>query len=432
LVARGRTLGALTLAMTSSGRAFTHGNLELLDELVGRASVAVDNSRLYADIQDNDRRKDEFLAMLGHELRNPLAAIANALEYATVARTDERAFGRAREILGRQVQMMARLVDDLLDVSRITRGKIELRKETVELEGAVRRAVATVDPIITTRQHELTVSLPDHPVRLTADPARLEQILANLLNNAAKYTDPGGRIRLDAICQGDQVSIHIHDSGVGIPEHLLPRVFDLFMQGDRSLDRAQGGLGIGLTLVRSLVEMHGGAVEAKSDGPGRGSEFIVRLPSSNAPQHEGANGATNGDAAPAAASSRRVMVVDDNADLVATMTALLKLAGHDVCACNDGPSAIDAALEYQPEVILIDIGLPGMNGYEVAARLRQMPNFEQATLVAITGYGQADDRRRAREAGFDHHLTKPVFFEHLQEVLSYPHRPARAGAPSSA
>jgi CheY-like chemotaxis protein/two-component sensor histidine kinase len=326
---------------------------------------------------------------------------------------------------------MARLVDDLLDVSRITRGKIELRKETVELEGAVRRAVATTDPIITTRQHELTVSLPDHPVLLTADPARLEQILANLLNNAAKYTDPGGRIRLDAVCQGDQVAIHIHDSGVGIPEHLLARVFDLFMQGDRSLDRAQGGLGIGLTLVRSLVEMHGGTVEAKSDGPGRGSEFIVRLPCSRAPVHEGANGSANGDAAPAAPASRRVLVVDDNADLVATMTALLKLAGHDVCACHDGPAAIETALEYQPEVILIDIGLPGMNGYEVASRLRQMPTFEQATLVAITGYGQADDRRRAREAGFDHHLTKPVFFEHLQEVLSYPHRPARAGAPST-
>jgi signal transduction histidine kinase/DNA-binding response OmpR family regulator len=432
LVARGRTLGALTLAMGYSGRAFTHTNLELLDELVGRAAVALDNSRLYADIQDNDRRKDEFLAMLGHELRNPLAAIANALEYASVARSDERAFGRAREILSRQVEMMARLVDDLLDVSRITRGKIELRKATVELEGAVRRAVATVEPIITTRQHELSVSLPDHPVCLAADPARLEQILANLLNNAAKYTDPGGRISLNAICQGDQVAIHVRDSGVGIPEHLLPRVFDLFMQGDRSLDRAQGGLGIGLTLVRSLVEMHGGNVEAKSEGLGRGSEFIVRLPCCRSGAQEDSNGSTNGEPSTTSPVSRRVMVVDDNADLVATMTALLKLAGHDVCSCHDGPSAIDAALEYQPDVILIDIGLPGMNGYEVAVRLRQMPNFEQAVLVAITGYGQADDRRRAREAGFDHHLTKPVFFEHLQEVLSYPSRPASARAPSSA
>ncbi len=327
--------------------------------------------------------------------------------------------------------MMARLVDDLLDVSRITRGKIELRKEAVELEGAVRRAVATAEPLITTRQHELTVTLPEQSISLVADPARLEQILANLLNNAAKYTDPGGRIQLNAVCHGDQVAIHIRDTGVGIPEHLLPQIFDLFMQGDRSLDRAQGGLGIGLTLVKSLVEMHGGTVEAKSEGLGRGSEFIVRLPCSLVPKHEGANGSPE-DAAATDSAPRRVMVVDDNADLVATMTALLRLAGHDVCSCHDGPSAIDAAVEYQPEVILIDIGLPGMNGYEVATRLRQMPPFEQTTLIAITGYGQADDRRRAREAGFDHHLTKPVFFEHLQQVLSNPRRPTRADAPSSA
>ncbi len=229
--------------MGESQRTFRPEDLALAEELAGRAAVALDNARLYREIQDGDRRKDEFLAMLGHELRNPLAAIANALEYVQIAGRDAVAFDRAREILARQVQMMARLVDDLLDVSRITRGKIELRKEVVELQSAVTRAVATVEPMVCARQHELSVSMPDRPIRLLADPARLEQVLANLLNNAAKYTDPGGRIRLEVEHDDNEVCIHIRDTGVGIPEHLLPRVFDLFMQGDRSLDRAARGFG---------------------------------------------------------------------------------------------------------------------------------------------------------------------------------------------
>jgi len=241
LTARGRILGALTLVMGESSRVFQPDDLALAEDLAGRAAVAFDNARLYREIQEGDRRKDEFLAMLGHELRNPLAAITNALEYVHVARQDAGAFERAREILTRQVQMMARLVDDLLDVSRITRGKIELRKEVVELSAAVTRAVATAEPLISARRHDLAVSLPSRPIRLMADPARLEQVLANLLNNAAKYTDPGGSIRLDVEVVDREVVVHVRDSGVGIPEHLLPRVFDLFMQGDRSLDRSQGG-----------------------------------------------------------------------------------------------------------------------------------------------------------------------------------------------
>jgi two-component system CheB/CheR fusion protein len=257
-----------------------------------------------------------------------------------------------------------------------------------------------------------------------ADPARLEQVLANLLNNAAKYTDPGGRIRLEVECGQREVAVHVRDSGVGIPEHLLPRVFDLFMQGDRSLDRSQGGLGIGLTLVRSLVEMHGGHVEVVSDGPGRGSDFCIRLPLAAAEQEHSDNGACSPEG-PANGSARRILLIDDNADLTSTMSALLKLAGHEVAVCGDGPSGIEAAHECQPEVILIDIGLPGMNGYEVAGRLRQLPQFDRTLLVAVTGYGQADDRRRSREAGFDHHLVKPVFFETLQELLSGPQLTAR-------
>ena len=425
LVARGRILGALSLVLGDPGRKFRPEDLALAEELAGRAAVALDNARLYGEIQEGDRRKDEFLAMLGHELRNPLAAIANALEYAYVAAGDPAAFQQSRDILARQVQMMARLVDDLLDVSRITRGKIELRKEVVDLQSAVSRATTTVEPLISARQHELTVTVPDRPLRLLADPARLGQILANLLNNAAKYTDPGGRIRLDVECDDGTVAIHVRDTGVGIAPHLQPRVFELFMQGDRSLDRAQGGLGIGLTLVRSLVELHGGQVEVLSEGLGRGSDFVVRLPLA-VPEA----GATDGrplehNGAPAG-DSRKVLLIDDNVDLTTTMSALLRLGGHDVVVCGDGPSGIDAAIEFLPEVVLIDIGLPGMNGYEVAGRLRSMPQFDQTLLVAVTGYGQADDRRRAHEAGFDHHLVKPVFFDALQQLLATPQPSSRA------
>jgi CheY-like chemotaxis protein len=246
-----------------------------------------------------------------------------------------------------------------------------------------------------------------------------------LLNNAAKYTDPGGRIRLDVECNEETVVVHVRDTGVGISPQLLPRVFELFMQGDRSLDRAQGGLGIGLTLVRSLVELHGGQVEVFSEGLGRGSDFVVRLPLA-APQADAIDGRTVAQDGAPAGESRKVLLIDDNVDLTATMSALLRLGGHDVVVCGDGPSGIDAALEFQPEVVLVDIGLPGMNGYEVAGRLRSMPQFENTLLVAVTGYGQADDRRRAHEAGFNHHLVKPVFFDALQQLLAGPQPPSRA------
>jgi signal transduction histidine kinase/DNA-binding response OmpR family regulator len=431
LIARGRILGALTLVLGPSARCFRPEDLLLAEELAGRAAVALDNARLYREIQEGDRRKDEFLAMLGHELRNPLAAITNALEFLQIAGSDPASFEQGRDVLARQIQMMARLVDDLLDVSRITRGKIDLRKQIVELPAAVSRAMATVESLISALQHVISISLPNQPVRLLADPARLEQILANLLNNAAKYTDPGGRIRLEVECNGCEVSIHVRDTGVGIPQHLLPRVFELFMQGDRSLDRSQGGLGIGLTLVRSLVELHGGKVEVFSEGPGQGSDFVVRLPlllSESEPEEQKTGGlprATQSD-------RRRVLLIDDNIDLTTTMSALLRLAGHEVTVCCDGPAGVEAALEIMPEVILVDIGLPGMNGYEVASRLRQLSQFDRTMLVAVTGYGQADDRRRAREAGFDHHLVKPVFFEALQELLAGPKFAAKSQGLASA
>jgi signal transduction histidine kinase/DNA-binding response OmpR family regulator len=418
LLARGRTLGSLLLAVGPSGRRYNLKDRAMAEDLVGRAAIALDNARLVREIQEGDRRKDEFLAMLGHELRNPLAAIANALACLDLGGRDGQIRAEARAILDRQVHQMARLVDDLLDVSRITRGKVELRKEPVALESVVDRAVASAQPWISARQHELSVSMPPDNLVLLADPARLEQILANLLNNAAKYTEPRGRIWLSAQRQANHVLLKVRDTGIGIPQQLLPRVFDLFIQGDRSLDRSQGGLGIGLTLVRSLVELHGGTVEVHSPGPQQGSEFVVRLPlSAMAPPPEPPPPAAPPDVALPPAG-RRVLVVDDNVDLVTTTSMLLRKLGHKVYSAHDGPSAIEAAAACHPQVILVDIGLPGMNGYDVARHLRQRPGFHRVLLVAMTGYGQQEDRQRSRDAGFDHHLVKPVRLQELQALLT--------------
>ena len=433
LLARGRTLGVYCLARSHERGPFDKADLALAEDLAIRAAIAIDNARLYREIQDGDRRKDEFLAMLGHELRNPLAAIANALDCLRLTDKDEEIFTGAQDVLDRQVQQMSRLVDDLLDVSRITRGKVELRKEPIKLGSAVDRAVATVQPTVLARRHELSVTLPEEDVLLEADPVRLEQILANLLNNAAKYTEPGGQIWLTGLCEGDHVVLRVRDTGMGIPPHLLPKVFDLFTQGDRSLDRSQGGLGIGLTLVKSLVAMHGGQVQAYSAGPQQGSEFVVRLPCMERavepppPPIAEFAAVTNG-------SSRRILLVDDNADLTKTMATLLERVGHVVRTAGDGPSAIDAAVDFQPQVVLIDIGLPGMNGLEVATFLRQRLAMNDAYLVAMTGYGQSEDRRRSREAGFDHHLVKPVPLGTIQDLLAQLSTERRVGdhAPAAA
>lgn len=418
LMARGRTLGIFCLARQGEREGFTKIELAVAEDLTARAAIALDNTRLYREIQEGDRRKDEFLAMLSHELRNPLAAITNALECLKESRDDEEIFNSAEQVLDRQVTQMARLVDDLLDVSRITRGKVELRKEIIQLQSAVERAVSASRPMIAARRHDLTVSMPPEDLRLHADPVRLEQVLANLLNNAAKYTEPGGKIFLNVLCDDAQVDIRVRDTGMGIAPHLLPNVFDLFTQGDRSLDRSQGGLGIGLTLVRSLVALHGGQVEAFSEGPRQGSEFVVRLPILTEPAEAAAS--PDGAAAELAptSASRRILLVDDNPDLTATMATLLKKLGHDVRIAADGPSAIDLATDFQPELVLVDIGLPGMNGYEVAHFLRQRLQMEQTFLVAMTGYGQSEDRQRSKEAGFDDHLVKPVPLRTVQELLA--------------
>jgi len=420
LVARGKVLGTLTLARIREG-AYSPLDISLAGTLAGRVAVAIDNANLFRKIQEGDRRKDEFLATLSHELRNPLAAISNALECMEVAADSPTIVEEARAILRRQIQYVVRLVDDLLDVSRITRGKIRLRKEIVELHHVVEGAVAAVRSMIDDRGHRLAISLPEQPIRLHGDPTRLEQAVGNLLNNAAKYTPPGGRIDLRAEIDCGQVAIRVADTGAGIPADQLPTIFDLFAQGDRTLDRSEGGLGIGLTLVRSLISLHGGEIEAASEGPGRGSEFTVRLPVAAAPVSVQASAAANSASAArngvSVAHHRRVLLVDDNVDLATATAALLRAIGHEVHLCHDGRQALDRFLEVRPDVVFVDIGLPGMSGHDVARAIRSRTEGDGLMLVAITGYGQAEDRRRSRDAGFDLHLVKPVSLGALENVL---------------
>jgi signal transduction histidine kinase len=360
------------------------------------------------------KRKDEFLAMLGHELRNPLAPVRNALHVLRTRYSGDPVAAQMVSVMDRQVALMARLVDDLMDVSRITRGKIELRKAPVDLAVAVTRSVESVRPFLNERRHQLTVHLPPEPVFVQADVARLEQVLMNLLNNAAKYTEPGGHVTVTAGREGGQAVVRVRDNGIGIRREMLPRIFDLFQQADRVPGRVIEGLGIGLTLVRNLVELHGGTVSADSEGPGRGSEFTVRLPALAAPPSE----------APAVRPQRRarplrILVVDDNVDGAESMALVLRQDGHQVRVAHDGPAALDAARALAPEVVLLDIGLPnGMDGYEVARRLRALPGAADARLIALTGFGPDGDAQRSRDVGFDRYLTKPVDLAALNDLLA--------------
>ncbi|HKH48919.1 MAG TPA: ATP-binding protein [Thermoanaerobaculia bacterium] len=358
------------------------------------------------EIAAADRRKDQFLAMLAHELRNPLAPIRNAVELMRQVETMDPSFQPSREMVERQVKNLARLVDDLLDVSRITQGSIRLRQEVVDLKTILERAVDATRSLIESRAHELTLDLPQEPIRLEADPTRLEQVVANLLNNAAKYTMPGGSIKLSGALEDKEAVIRVRDNGIGVPPDVLGRVFEPFVQSDGSLARTEGGLGIGLTLVRSLIEMHGGRVEANSPGLGQGSEFVVRLPVRVAQTAE--TTATDEPAPRPLARPVHVLVVEDNVDAAESLATLLRVWGHDVQVVHDGLDAIDAAREQRPEVVLLDIGLPGLDGYQVARRLREDVGLDSSLLVAMTGYGQPEDRRRSREAGIHHHFVKPV------------------------
>ncbi len=412
LRARGRRIGAL-LVGASAARTITSADRALAADVAGRTAIALDNALLYTRIQEADQRKDEFLAMLAHELRNPLAPIRNALNVLRLSMPQDGIVGRSQSIIDRQVQQLTRIVDDLLDVSRLTQGKIRLERTVVELGLVLERALETARTVISERGHALDVQLPSVPVHVDGDPVRLAQVFANLLNNAAKYTPEGGSIRVTATLDGATVHVRVQDDGEGIGPDVLPHVFDLFAQGNRSLARSEGGLGIGLTVVRSLLEKHGGSVEARSDGPGLGSEFVVRLPIATAVPSEPV--AEESPTAPA--TGLRVLLVDDNADANEALEALLRMDGQEVRQALDGPTALEIAREFRPEVVLCDLGLPGMDGYEVIRRLREELADAMPIIAAVTGYARAEDRRRTREAGFDYHLAKPVALEALRAVL---------------
>jgi signal transduction histidine kinase len=418
-----RPVGLMGL-YSRSPRRFPPGEHLFAQALADVLGVATERKRLEGelrvrvrDLAEADRRKDEFLAMLAHELRNPLAPVRNGLQVLRVRRNADPEVDRLAEMMSRQVGQMVRLVDDLLDVSRITKGKVTLRREPVDLTAVVNQAVEAVRPLLDARRHELTVATPPEPIRLDADPSRLAQVIGNLLNNAVKYTDEGGRIWLDTHRERDQAVISVRDTGVGISAEMLPRVFDLFTQIDPTLDRSQGGLGVGLTLVRSLVELHGGTVYASSPGPGRGSEFVVRIPALPLTTRPESGHLATPDSAPTLSPPRRILIVDDNVDAAESLAMLLELFGHQVRTAYGGPAALEAVESHRPEVVLLDIGLPGMDGYEVARRLRRNPALSGVTLVALTGYGQENDRRKTHDAGFDHHLVKPVDTDDLARLL---------------
>lgn len=378
--------------------------------------------QLAADLSEADRRKDEFLATLAHELRNPLAPIRNGLQILKLAGSTPIVAEKVLAMMERQLSQMVRLVDDLLDVSRISRGKVELRKERIDLATVVQNAVETSLPLIEQQGHSLTVTLPPDPVYLDADATRLAQVFLNLLNNAAKYSEKDGQIWLTAEQQGAEVIVSVKDTGIGISAAHMPRIFELFSQVSTALEKSQGGLGIGLSLVKGLVELQGGTIEARSDGPGKGSEFIVRLPTSTSTSTmttlllPSVNG--TGTVEPASHPKCRILVVDDNEDATVSLAMMLEIIGHEVCTAHDGEAGVNLAKKYQPDIILMDLGMPRMNGYEAARHIRQETWGTRIILVALTGWGADDDRRKTQDAGFDRHLVKPVEPNALLQLLA--------------
>ena len=416
LIARDVSHGAIICCLQGVRRTFEPADVALLENLAGRAATALDNAQLYQTIRDGERRKDEFLAMLGHELRNPLAAITNAGELTKLLDPSDPTYQETLEVIRQQASLMKRLVDDLLDVSRITSGRIPLQKSIVNVGELLARVAESNGPLFTSRGHTLQLTVPKSDVFVAADPFRLEQILSNLLVNAAKYTDPGGEIWFCAAREQGDVVFRIRDTGIGIGPDLLPNVFDLFAQAHRSLHRAEGGLGIGLTIVRGLAELHGGRVWAASDGYGRGAEFCVSLPAWTGAVVE--SPAVPPLVVAANDRPRRILVVEDQPALSRVTVALLRKLGHEVRAAADGREALLAVREYHPEVVLLDIGLPGMDGYEVARCLRMEMGETAPILVAMTGYGQHEVNRHSGRAEFDHHLVKPADLGALRELLA--------------
>lgn len=413
---QGKYLGVLTVCRHQRRGDFSTSDRHLVREIAGRAAMALDNARLYSALQRADRDKNEFLSMLAHELRNPLASICNAVQLLQMPGYKGQDIEWVAEVVSRQMAQLVRMVDDLLDISRITQGKIQMQMALIHPEDFVRRAVETSQPLFDARQHHLEITVSKNCSLVEGDTVRLTQVVANLLNNAAKYTPEGGAIQLLVECHGEELKIRVRDNGIGIPANMLSRVFDLFAQDTRALDRAQGGLGIGLTLVQRLTEMHGGTVQAYSNGEKQGSEFIVTLPLA---QQTAVEADWSPNPAPAMVTgpldSKTILVVDDNVDAAMGLSRLLRTFNCDVTVAHDGISALNAFSESKPDAVLLDIGLPGMDGYEIARHIRQMAMGTPPLLVAITGYGQEEDHRRSLEAGFNHHLVKPV---NLKDILT--------------
>jgi signal transduction histidine kinase/ActR/RegA family two-component response regulator len=415
---KARELEALNVHLAIANAELAQANRALKDEVAERI-------RAQEALEATDRRKDDFLAMLSHELRNPLAAIQGAIELMQRKPLDDPQLVWARDVVSRQNRHLSRLIDDLLEVSRITRGKLTLHEETVELRDVARHAVETVRPLLQARRHNLTLRLAEHALYVQGDAVRLAQVVANLLANAAKYTPEGGHIEVVVEPSSENAKypealIRVKDNGAGISDDVLARLFEPSTHEERLNSGSHGGLGIGLIVVRGLVEMHGGVVEARSDGPMRGSEFVVRLPLvapeltlTVTPARDPGSGV-----AEAPGRGLHILVVDDNQDSASSMTLLLEMQGHEVCVAHSGQAALERAAERTPDAILLDIGMPGMNGYEVARRLRQQPAFAQTLLVAITGYGRASDHEQTQAAGFDHHLVKPIDYDKLQALLA--------------
>ncbi|WP_328700236.1 ATP-binding response regulator [Caenimonas soli] len=425
LLAGGRVLGALILLAPAAR--MDSSRVALAKEVVSRASIAMENARLYTAIQDADRRKNEFLAMLAHELRNPLAPIRNAVHIMQGGDVSLPTMNWARDVIGRQADHMARLIDDLLDVSRIVQGKVVVRPEKLSLASLVERSVEASAPRVAARDQELKVELPEQPVVLNGDAVRLAQVLANLINNASKFSGPNTQVVLSATYADGELKISVKDQGAGIDPAFLPHIFDLFAQADQSLDRSQGGLGIGLTLVKHLVELHGGRVAAHSEGVGRGTEVTVYLPARLAEPGETPTPAS-GSRAPVVLGKvpARILVVDDLAASAETLMTLLEMEGFEVKVASEGMAALKIAEEFRPDVVLLDIGLPGMNGFEVANRLRTQPESRDALMIALTGYGEAESRSRSVQAGFDFHMVKPADVNLLLSMLANPQKARRS------
>jgi PAS domain S-box-containing protein len=416
LKVQGKTVGVLTFLIAESGRHYSERDLTIATDLASRASIAIENSQLYARLKEADRRKDEFLATLAHELRNPLAPIRNGLQIIRMAGANG-TVEKARSMMDRQLTQLVRLVEDLLDLSRVASGKLELRKERIELRAVIDAAVETSRPAIEQAAHELTIVVPDEPIWVDGDHTRLAQVVSNLLNNSAKYTHRGGHVLLGVARDGESAVVSVKDDGIGIPPAMLDKVFVMFTQVDRTLEKTTGGLGIGLSLVKGLVEMHGGTITAKSEGEGQGSEFVVKLPPA-VPVAGGPEVRSEEAEGIVPAGRRRVLVVDDNRDAADSLAQLLELLGNEVRTANDGEAGVRVADSFRPDVVLMDIGMPKLNGYEACRRIREQRLGKDIVLVALTGWGQDGDRARSEDAGFNFHLVKPVEFAALTKLLA--------------